>query len=272
MQSVYKRQKIGKSRARKYRPKYGAAAAITKQAAVKQVANMRTGGFVGLEKKFFDTQTLQSLASARTTALMPVKQDDNTYATATSTNKALFCPGIGSGQSQRDGRQCYLDSVWSTLDLSLLPSNPISPANLPLRSVRIYVALVLDTQCNGAVFDPSQVYRGYTGYDIDLINPMRDLENIQRFRVLQHQLVNIPVDINFSDSTADEYHVCGGTRSVTLTHRFSGGLKVHFKGENIDVGDLSDNNVGLVAWLADAWAQTAFNVQLVGKTRCRFRG
>lgn len=273
MQSVYKKRKVGKSTVRKYRPKYGAAARITKRQAVASLANMRTGGYVGLEKKFFDTQTNTVLSNSVTNSLCSVRRDDHTWGTASTTNGALFCPGVGSGQSQRDGRQCKLDSIYSTIDCSLNFTSMV-PNVFDHSNVRVYMALILDTQANGAAFDPAQVYRKFTDLDIDLIHPIRDLENIQRFRVLDSALIDIPILASEYDPVGLKWHVRANQKGAILSKRFANGLQIHFKGESLDVSDISDNNIGLVAWICDSWVTDAGagGVELLAKTRCRFRG
>lgn len=246
-----------------------------KQAATVALANMRTGGYLGTELKFYDTQGYLVLSDdIDSSAVVPIKADDDVYATATPTVNALFAPAIGSGQNQRDGRVCTLTSLYSTLDLRLTIPEPLVNAHA---NIRCFTALVLDTQSNGAVGTPSEVWRHFTGFDIDTINPLRSLENIQRFRVLDHKMVNLPV-VPSGVLTGQGQYGLASAKDVILQKRFPNGLKVHFKGDGLPAtsrsSDISDNNIFMVAWVADAAfvAAAGHSVSLTAKTRCRFRG
>lgn len=245
-----------------------------KQAATRALANMRTGGYVGLERKFFDTLSSDTLASGFYPAnLVQTRRTNAAWPAGGDTGKALFCPEVGSAQNMRDGRVASLSSVYSTVDLSLnTPAVGVDLNILPTRNCRVYVALVHDSQCNGEAFTTADVFNTGSGLHIERMHPLRNLSNVQRFNVLDSKIVNLSLQ-SYSATSDTTAFSAGSKQSVILYKGFGNGLQVHFKGDDLQISDLSDHNVSLVAFVVDDWAtQNGFTVTLQASTRCRFRG
>lgn len=133
--------------------------------------NKRTGGFLGLEKKFLDT----TFASANLTASWAFYED--------ATMLCLNGTATGNTESTRDGRQIRAKQLvirGSVYMPSTLASATLSGGNV----VRIMV--VRDNQANGAQGTASNICTN----DIE---GFRNLEYVKRYDTLRDMHLTIPI-------------------------------------------------------------------------------
>lgn len=172
--SMWGPRKSGYVTSRKYRTKYKARKRAAIAAEVKRVLNGRTGGFVGLEKKFFD--------SSRGGFSIPAPSDATGGEADPTTLLCLNCPAQGDGESQRDGRQISMHSI-NIKGIVRMPSQSDQTGADVLPDV--FIALVLDKQTNGAQLDSEDVFEN-PGANANLAaSPFLNLENSARFKVLK---------------------------------------------------------------------------------------
>lgn len=129
--------------------------------------NARTGGFMGLEKKFADIETNNdAFSSAWATMEDP-------------TNDSISGVAQGDGESQRDGRKYAIHSIHIRYRIHVAASES---QTTPLPDLFGRLCLVLDTQTNGAQLTASDVM------DVGLTDDVLAFRNLQhstkRFRVL----------------------------------------------------------------------------------------
>lgn len=269
MERAYKRAKMNQARRGK-RAASSYPLGRKKQRAVTTLANLRTGGYVGLEKKFFDSSFTQH-GDALGHGLAVQLIESNSFSPPSSTNGALFCPKVGSNQSNRDGRVAQIHSVAISGYVQSVPGGP-SNANTISRNIKVYIALVLDTQANGGAFTGSDVFDAISASSADMIHPYRNLSNIQRFKVLASKRVTIVRDMEVvATATGSQVHATKGWQDFSLYHRFSKPLSVHFKGDTGDLPDISDNNISVIAFLEENTAGQDVTT-MGGKCRVRFTG
>jgi hypothetical protein len=218
------------------------------------VANPRTGGFLGIEKKFYDVSLT---AAALTAPLDATGGEHNPSATVTLNTVAQ-----GDGESNRDGRQISMDSIYVKGNIFVdLQANQTTSVQAGV----VFVALVLDTQCNGANFNSEDVFKNQSGSSRLAASPFRNLQYTSRFKVLEQICVKLQ-DPNFAyDGTNLERN--GFDIPFTFYKKLNG-LRVTYSATTSSVANIIDNNLGIVAYTTS----TDLTPLLYYHSRLRFRG
>ncbi len=217
--------------------------------------NLRTAGFLGIEKKFYDT----SLANATLVG--------NGTATAGEHNpSATICLNSvveGSGEQNRDGRKMVMKYVSiSGVIIQAIIQNQTSPGP----SGYAQISLVLDKQCNGALLDSESVFTNPSG-DTNLSGSLfRNLQYIQRFQVLKTVLVKMPAGEVSYDGTNLEVgaKVTPFKMNVKLND-----IPVNFTGTTETIANIVDNSLNLIAFPIDIGTSV---YSLYYNSRLRFVG
>jgi len=223
--------------------------------------NQRTGGLLGIEKKFYDTFKADTLvpSSADWTG-----GEFNPAATISCLNAVTQ----GDGPTQRDGSSITMKSIflqgYVTVDL-------MEAQTAPFPSFAFRFALVLDTQCRGAELNAEDVYGtpGSTAFQA-VFGPLRNMSYSTRFKVLKQKLIviNPPTLSSFQVNDFSQSEI---TRSWSMKHNFGSGLKVRYLvgGTTEQVANITDNALFLIALSTSAGIGT----QSAGYTsRIRFVG
>ncbi len=220
--------------------------------------NLRTGGFLGLERKFLDcvwnSVVINTSTDGSGLELQP---------TSGCTN-AISIPGQGDGEQQRDGRKYTLKSAWF--------SGVVSTTQLQDQADVIdfhgyFFAMVLDTQANAATLVSENVYinPGSTGVNL-LPQPLRNLQNSKRYRILDSKYV--PVGGAYAGTDGASTSTISNQVSPRINLSWSGTLICDSVGTNADVASASDNAIHILA-LAGG---TGLTPVMIGKSRVRFYG
>jgi len=200
-------------------------------AQLRQMSNARTGGYLGQELKYMDTNvTAGSIVN-------------NTWVNACvdPTGAGVLCQngiGQGDGAQNRDGRAYAIKSVhvkgWISID-------PIKAQTTQLSDTLIRLVLVLDKQTNGAQMDPQQLFNGAAGF---ALSGFRNLEYVQRFRVIE--------DITFrieNPGPAEAVNSFGAPARLVpfqMNKDFKTPIKVTCSGAAGTVAAITDNSLHLV--------------------------
>jgi hypothetical protein len=218
------------------------------------VANARTGGFLGIEKKFYDV----SLGAAVLTAPLDASGGEhNPSATLTLNTVAQ-----GDGESNRDGRQISMDSIYVKGNIFIdLTANQTASVQAGI----VFVALVLDTQTNGAALNSEDVFKNQSGSSRLAASPLRNLQFTSRFKVLEQ----------FQATLKDPQSVYDGTNierdgfDVPFTfYKKLAGLKVTYSGTTAAISNIIDNSLHIIAYTTS----TDLTPLLYYQARLRFRG
>jgi hypothetical protein len=200
-----------------------------KMSAVRSVANARTGGFVGRELKFYDTSRNQA---AGTTANASAAMVDP------ATVLCLSAPAQGDGESDRNGRKISMKNIFIK---GKVYGTTISTAGD--HDANWFVALVLDTQTNGAQCASENIFTNPSGQVRDLSSVVRNLEHSKRFKVLDRVHIHGPSH-NWNDGVND--------RSISAAMPFTLSAKdlpdVTFTANTAGVASVSDNSLHIVAY------------------------
>ncbi len=196
-------------------------------------SNARTGGFLGIEVKFYDTALVGATLTAPTDA---TAGEHNPSATLN------FCTmAQGDGESQRDGRKALVKSVYVTGMISVAAL--INQTALKEQPV-VYIALVHDKQTNGAQIVSEEVFANPAGSNITATSPLRNLQHSSRFTVLDRTTVILPQQEASYDGSNLEL---GGTMTPFMLS-WKGAMPITYDGTTSAVANITDNSIQLIAW------------------------
>lgn len=209
-------------------------AAAIRRGGARRLANARSGGFLGLEFKFYDTYHSANIAASAHPA------DHNPAAV-----DCLSAMAQGDGPSERDGNRCILKKIDIVGKVQLPPSAGESLVGTDLNESNIYMALVLDTQSNGAHPNGSDIWKNFSGslnQFQDLC--MRNLEQAGRFRVLWKKVIVLKPDTFTADYNAplpDLWTYPGVSRHFACHLKLD--IPVQFKSSSAGIASVSDNSL-----------------------------
>lgn len=216
--------------------------------------NLRTGGYLGIERKFYDTFLGFTAVPSPVGALTGGEMDP-------ATKDCLNAIVQGAGPNQRIGRQCTLKSCYVQGILSSVATNTAEHAPI------VTVFLVLDRQTNGSQLASEQVFTNPSSEASVSPFPFHDLENVKRFRVLDKVTVTLTDYSIAYNSTSMVYHQAGGNAPFSL--KWSGDLVVNYDDPTTEnVSSISDNSLHVIAFASN----TASSVSIAYNARIRFYG
>lgn len=145
-----------------------------KLAALRQLANARTAGFLGIETKFYDT-ALAAAAIVSPTDASAAEVDP-------SATSMISTPAQGDGEQNRDGKKIVIKSVYIKGIVNLPGAETLAA---PANGCRVYIALVLDTQSNAAQMNSEDCFKNTNAAALSAASPQRNLLHGSRFRILK---------------------------------------------------------------------------------------
>jgi len=190
-----------------------------------------------IEHKFLDTAASE-LAFTLSSTLASGEKSPESGCTG-----CLSAPAQGDGASARDGSKIIIESVYVSglMDITpqLMTAGPVD------RYPIFYVALVLDTQTNGATLNSEDVFTNPGADTLMSTMPLRNLSNSKRFRVLASKYVSFGGPQTGASATAV---AVGYSKHFALSWR--GKIPVDFiVGETTaNVTSVSDNSIHLIAY------------------------
>lgn len=203
-----------------------AARGMTSRARLRR-ASLSTAGYLGIDKKFYDNY-LTSLAITAPT------QCTGGEANPQANAQCLSVPATGDGPSNIDGNRYAIMSV----QLKGRIDKPIQIDQTALEGQEfVFLALVLDTQTNGAFLNSEDVYTNESASAVNAPYPMRNLLFRDRFRVIKSKCFRIPLP----DSTYDGTNIEQGGAGVTFDWyvRFKQPIIVNTV-QAVTAGDITD--------------------------------
>lgn len=238
------------------------------------IQNQRIGGYLGIERKFFDTQYDQQISigfQGNSDPTGTMIQGNDTSSISGTKMVPFNAVSQGDGENERDGR------VMSWRQLHIQGSieyvaDVISGNGLNLPIVR--VVLVLDKQCNGALPEPGAIFDipGAPSSNRQSVNAFRNLENTQRFTVLADRLINFK-DVNGTQwvNAAGNDKSTGQRMQIPFSfHKKFSDIRTNFTGTTSTISAIKDNALYLMAWRTTDGTQEDLHLRL--KSRFRFVG
>lgn len=212
----------------------------------KRRPNLRTGGYLGTEFKFVDTQKALTNLSASWAG--------GEFDPAAG---ALCCPTKGTGPSNRDGDKICITGVHIRGHINLEKQQDQADA---IRAQQYCIALVLDTQTNGVALDAESVF---VQTDPETCS-FRNLQYSNRFKVLKVWRGALYYTNAMTDG-ANTASMSGLGR--TFKADINCKIPVSFAGDAGTVADITDNSLHVIAC-----ASTAATISCTYYARVRFVG
>jgi len=220
--------------------------------------NARIGGFLGLELKFLDC-AWNGVSIATSTDGTGAELQPSSGCTG-----AISVPAQGDGESARDGRKYVLKSVWIS---GVVTTTAFATRDDPEEGFGYFFALVLDTQTNKMTINSEDVYVNPASSGIAILpQPLRNLSNSGRFKILASQYVPMGGQYAFNDAAATGS--CNAQISPEVSLSWSGSINCDTAGTAADVNIATDNSLHVLAF---AGTQN-YAPQFIGKSRVRFMG
>lgn len=205
-----------------------------------QLRNVVTAGFLGIEKKFYDT------AKVLTNVGAPADCTSGEYDPGVPAATTLIStPAVGDSEQNREGKKINIlsvevEGIVRTATAELIANPPAA--------CDVMVALVLDTQTNGANMNSEDCYKNLAAEASQAANPTRNLLFAQRFRVLKSKIFKLTPP-SLSHFAVDSFAYPGVSRTFKWFINFPKGLPVNFNaGQTADVANVLDNSLHIIAF------------------------
>ncbi len=199
--------------------------------------NIRTGGFLGIETKFYDTSLVDGALTAPTDAAGGEHDESATICATTITE--------GDGEQQRDGRKAVVKSCFVN---GVIEQPFIQNSATMVAAGVAYVALVLDKQSNGATIVSEQVFKNDGANAVLAASPMRNMQFTSRYQILDRVQVVMPQQQPTWDGTNIEQ--TGSTQPFKLSWR--GELPINYTNTTETIANTVDNSIHVIAYISDA--------------------
>lgn len=219
--------------------------------------NQRTGGLLGIEKKFLDC-TIGGIAITS-----PAAANGGAIAPSAGCTGCYSAPAQGDGPTNRDGNKivaCELNVIGTVV----VPSQ--TNQTTADTSCYVYMALVQDTQTNGAVLASENVYSNPANSGLTAANPFRNMSFTSRFKLLaiKRMTLRMPA-ITFDGTNVEQsgFH-------TPFQLKWKGQIPVTFTtaSTTADIANVTDNSIQLIAYCSS----TELVPVIAGNARLRFYG
>jgi len=221
-----------------------------------QAMNRVNAGFLGIEKKFYDTGLVATAITASTNAAGGEYDP--------SATSMISTPPQGDGESSRDGKQITCEYV----EVKGAVGYPFLEAQVnPPQQCNVFVALVLDTQSNGAQMNSEDCFKNAAAANNVAQTPLRNLLYGRRFRILKSQTFELNPKC-MSQEAANLFSWGGNLESFSWFVPLKG-MKINFNaGTTASIANVVDNSLHIIAYCSlDTIGPT-----LAYQARLRFMG
>lgn len=215
---------------------------------------IRTLGKLGIESKFYD----KSLVAAVLTATTDMAGMEHNPSATISLNSVLQ----GDTGSDRDGRQISMQSIIVKGTIQL--PTQVNQTVLDLMP-HCYVALVLDTQCNGALLNSEDVLVNPSADALLCTESFKNLKFQKRFRILASKVLKFPQSMATGEIA--DIEIAGGFQHFTLFKDLKD-LVVNYSAGTETIVNTTDNSLSIIACTNSTAAIPVMNYN----SRLRFRG
>ncbi len=213
----------------------------------KKGKNQRSGGFTGVEKKFVDF----TVTTTNFTLAWPGGELD-------PTNDSLCGIANGSGISQHEGSKYWIHSIFIQGEVE---TDPLESQPAPIGDTIARLALVWDTQTNGAQLNAEDVFDTFSSTN-DWMS-FKGLERTSRFKVLRDITIRLPVAI-VAEGAANLFARGATLIPFNMYVKFRNPIKVRTSGTGATISDIADNSFHLIG------TATTTGVHVLYRTRSRF--
>lgn len=159
----------------------------------------------------------------------------------------LFHPSLGSGESQRLGRVAYMKSI-HIMGIISRPAQVVGATETIPDGAVVFLALVRDKQTNGVQLNSEDVYINAGTTVTEASNPLRNLNNENRFDIVRTLRVPLTVDGGFSTiEPATDHRRYSVGRDVPFDWYVRITDEVRFQSDTGSVDDITDESYHMIA-------------------------
>ncbi len=198
------------------------------------IQNPRVGGFMGIEKKFYDTSLINGVLGAPTDA-SGGEHDPSSIVMINTVEQ-------GDGEQQRDGRQITMDKIMLSGQINIPKQTNQTAAD---GSCAIFIAIVVDKQTNGAQISSELVFKNTGSNGATATNLFRNLQYVKRFDVLGTKKITFGTLSKAFDGTNMEQ---AGQQKHWKFNIPLHQMRVNFTGTTKSIANISDNSLHVIAF------------------------
>ncbi len=209
---------------------------------------------LGVEHKFYDTFAEGEVVS---------NAADMTGARVDPPSSLISTPAQGDGAQNRDGKLIIIDTIMISGVIQTPTRTETATINNSAQFPTIYIALVQDTQTNGANMLSEDCFTNPSNQIVLAGSPLKNLFNATRFNTLKVWEMDLKMAPAASNQTANTVSTAGQNM------RFSGFLKVHIPvnfngGTTAVVGSVSDNSLHMIAFnnVSLSFVEISYNARI----------
>lgn len=207
------------------------------RAPIRRRRNLRIGGFLGIEIKFYDKFLTNTALIAPTDAAGGELDPSAT----TSLNTVVQ----GNGEQQRDGRNIIMKSIQLRGTIRVAQQANQTLADL---SPVCVIYIVLDQQTNGAQLNSEDVFTNPAGSGQQATNVYRNLEFSKRFSIIAKKVVRFPTPTLAYDGTNIEQ---SGIDVPFEIYKDLPNIKTNYSGTTENIANIVDNSIHVVGYCSD---------------------
>lgn len=203
--------------------------------------NQRTGGFVGIEKKFIDHSYTASVAF--TTDMSGCEADPAGV-------NCINGVAVGTGEDQRVGRKAWFTDVYVTGVVEL--ENTSLQTQAPHGGI-VTIYVVLDKQTNGAQMASEDMFCNPSADGRAATTPFHNLQYSDRFKVLGKKTLTFPPSPCAFNDGVGTASTGANQKKFKIYKKLK--LECLYKGTDNTVASIMDNSVHVIM-IASAGAST----------------
>ncbi len=157
----------------------------------------------------------------------------------------LFHPSLGSGESERLGRVAYMKSI-HIIGTIARPAQMLAAGETVGDGATVFLALVRDKQTNGVQLNSEDVYLNAGTLVTGASNPLKNIDNEDRFDIVRTLRVPITLDGGWvvATTTDPRKHTVG--RDVPFDWYVRVSDEVRFKSDTGSIDDITDESYHIV--------------------------
>lgn len=218
---------------------------------------MRTGGLLGVEKKFLD------IGRSVTALTAPTDATGGEIAPSSGVTGCYSAPAQGDGPTNRDGNKIVIVQASFRGVIAVASQADQTAADT---SCVVFVAMVQDSQTNGAQLNSEDVFTNPTASANTAADPFRNMSYTRRFKILAMKRLVLKIPTLTWDGTNIEQ--TGFHQIIDLEWR--GKMPVTFTtgSTTADIANVTDNSIQLVGFCSN----TTLAPNITGNMRIRFYG
>lgn len=222
--------------------------------------NMRTGGLLGIERKFLD------VPFGATALTAPTNSAGGEIPPSGVVTGCYTAPALGDGPTNRDGNKIVVTSLTCKGVVTVAAQATQATADI---SGDVFICLVKDKQTNGAQLNSEDVFTNPIAVAPSATNVFRNMSYMSRFQILavKKKALRIPSLANDTGATGG---IIQSGFHTPFTLKWRGKMPVTFTtgSTTADIANVTDNSIQMVAFCSNA--DLAPNIQ--GNVRTRFVG